>query len=166
MSQINLSLFPLRYMSPLSKLILLRKRPKGKWKKNHLNRRRNAAIPMLSLESPAMCTRSKKMDPASPAMSTRSNRRLSLWSTCMYVSLDLWLSCQCEIARLCKLQLCVNLLVEFMTLFMDLSSCYTKNLIILLSMWCYILWIFSFKNDELHHYTKMQKIYTKSKYVA
>ena len=95
MSQINLSLFPLRYMCPLSKLILLRKRPKGKWKP-HLNRRRNAAIPMLSLESPAMGTRSKKMDPASPAMSTRSNRRLSLWSSCMYVSLDLWLSCQCD----------------------------------------------------------------------
>ena len=141
MSQINLSLFPLRYMCPLSKLILLRKRPKGKWK-NHLNRRRNAAIPMLSLESPAMGTRSKKMDPASPAMSTRSKRRLSLWSSCIwlgascdshvYVNLhvlnfnSMWTYC-IQLWQ-CDLVISVNLHVSIYgdILFMHLSSGYTQ----------------------------------------
>jgi hypothetical protein len=40
--------------------------------------KKTTAIPMLPLDSPAMGTRSKKMDPASPALSTRSKRRLSL----------------------------------------------------------------------------------------
>jgi hypothetical protein len=35
-------------------------------------------IPAVPLDSPAMCTRSKFLSPASPAMSTRSKRRLSL----------------------------------------------------------------------------------------
>ena len=35
-------------------------------------------IPMVPLDSPAMGTRSKKCQPSSPAMSTRSRRRLSL----------------------------------------------------------------------------------------
>ena len=35
-------------------------------------------IPMVPLDSPAMGTRSKKWQPSSPAMSTRSRRRLSL----------------------------------------------------------------------------------------
>ena len=37
-----------------------------------------ASIPMLPFDSAAMGTRSKRVDPASPAMSTRSKRRLSL----------------------------------------------------------------------------------------
>ena len=35
-------------------------------------------LPMVPLDNPAMGTRSKKFNPASPAMSTRSKRRLSL----------------------------------------------------------------------------------------
>lgn len=35
-------------------------------------------IPMVPFDSPTMGTRSKKVNPANPAMSTRSKRRLSL----------------------------------------------------------------------------------------
>ena len=35
-------------------------------------------IPVVPLDNPAMGTRSKKLCPASPAMNTRSKRRLSL----------------------------------------------------------------------------------------
>ncbi|XP_037430955.1 uncharacterized protein LOC119297171 [Triticum dicoccoides] len=35
-------------------------------------------IPMVPQDSPAMCTRRKKFNSASPSMSTRSKRRLSL----------------------------------------------------------------------------------------
>uniref|UniRef100_A0A453RMH8 Uncharacterized protein n=1 Tax=Aegilops tauschii subsp. strangulata TaxID=200361 RepID=A0A453RMH8_AEGTS len=35
-------------------------------------------IPMVPQDSPAMCTRSKKINSARPSMSTRSKRRLSL----------------------------------------------------------------------------------------
>lgn len=39
---------------------------------------KKTCIPMKPFDSPAIGTGSKKMDPASPAMSTRSKRRLSL----------------------------------------------------------------------------------------
>ena len=42
------------------------------------NAKKKTTIPMQPLDSPAMGTRSKKMAPACPAMSTRSKRRLSL----------------------------------------------------------------------------------------
>jgi len=42
------------------------------------SKKKKTTIPVLTLNSPAMGTRSKKLDPASPAMSTRSKRRLSL----------------------------------------------------------------------------------------
>jgi len=42
------------------------------------NAKKKTTIPMQPLDSPAVGTRSKKMDPARPAMSTRSKRRLSL----------------------------------------------------------------------------------------
>jgi hypothetical protein len=40
--------------------------------------KKQTTIPMAPLDSPAMGTRSKRMDSGSPAMSTRSKRRLSL----------------------------------------------------------------------------------------
>ncbi|KAM0873465.1 hypothetical protein ACQ4PT_038055 [Festuca glaucescens] len=47
--------------------------------KGKSNKKRCAEkIPMVPLDSPAMCTRSKNLNPGSPAMSTRSKRRLSL----------------------------------------------------------------------------------------
>ncbi|RLM68872.1 uncharacterized protein C2845_PM17G10070 [Panicum miliaceum] len=49
-----------------------------KIKRKQPTKKKNATIPMLPLDSPVMCTSSKKMDPFSPAMSTRSKRRLSL----------------------------------------------------------------------------------------
>jgi hypothetical protein len=42
------------------------------------NSKKKTTIPMQPLDSPAMGTRSKKMDPARLSMSTRSKRRLSL----------------------------------------------------------------------------------------
>ena len=47
---------------------------------------------MHALDSPAMGTRSKKMDSASSAMSTRSKRRLSLWSISLSV-MYVWTAC-------------------------------------------------------------------------
>ena len=52
-------------------------KPKAKAKAKQ-NAKKKTTIPMQPLDSPAMGTRSKKMDPASPAMSTRCKRRLSL----------------------------------------------------------------------------------------
>ena len=52
-------------------------KPKAKAKAKQ-NAKKKTTIPMQPLDSPAMGTRSKKMDPASPAMSIRSKRRLSL----------------------------------------------------------------------------------------
>jgi hypothetical protein len=49
-----------------------------KKKKKKAPARKITIIPMLLLDSPAMGTRSKKLDPASPVLSTRSKRRLSL----------------------------------------------------------------------------------------
>jgi hypothetical protein len=51
---------------------------KKKKKKKKAPARKITIIPMLLLDSPAMGTRSKKLDPASPVLSTRSKRRLSL----------------------------------------------------------------------------------------
>ncbi|WVZ87823.1 hypothetical protein U9M48_034399 [Paspalum notatum var. saurae] len=53
----------------------LNKKAKAKRKKKETPK---APIPMLPFDSPPMGTRSKRLDPASPAMSTRSKRRLSL----------------------------------------------------------------------------------------
>ena len=52
-------------------------KPKAKPKAPQ-NAKKKTNIPMQPLDSPAMGTRRKKMAPASPAMSTRSKRRLSL----------------------------------------------------------------------------------------
>ena len=52
-------------------------KPKAKSKAKQ-NAKKKTTIPMHALDSPAMGTRSKKMDSASSAMSTRSKRRLSL----------------------------------------------------------------------------------------
>ena len=52
-------------------------KPKAKAKAKQ-NAKKKTTIPMHALDSPAMGTRSKKMDSASSAMSTRSKRRLSL----------------------------------------------------------------------------------------
>ena len=51
---------------------------KAKRKMKQPSKKKKKTIPVLTLDSPAMGTRSKKLDPASPAMSTRSKRRLSL----------------------------------------------------------------------------------------
>jgi len=51
---------------------------KAKRKMKQPSKKKKTTIPVLTLNSPAMGTRSKKLDPASPAMSTRSKRRLSL----------------------------------------------------------------------------------------
>ena len=54
-------------------------RPKAKKKPMaKQNAKKKTIIPVQPLDSPAMGTRSKKMDPARPSMSTRSKRRLSL----------------------------------------------------------------------------------------
>jgi len=48
---------------------------KAKSKKKKEPTKKKTTIPMLPLDSPAMGTRSKKVDPDSHAMSTRSKRR-------------------------------------------------------------------------------------------
>jgi hypothetical protein len=47
---------------------------RGKTKKKECTEK----LPMVLVDSPAMCKRSKIFKPASPAMNTRSKRRLSL----------------------------------------------------------------------------------------
>jgi hypothetical protein len=49
----------------------------GKRKKKQIAKK-NPIYPMVPLNSPAMSNRSKKTDPTSPAMGTRSKRRLNL----------------------------------------------------------------------------------------
>jgi hypothetical protein len=63
---------------------------KTKRKRKQPSKKKNTTISMLSLDSPAMCTRSKKLDPASPAMSTHRWICLGVSELiCMFVSLDL-----------------------------------------------------------------------------
>ena len=60
--------------APTSKTV----KAKAKTKTKRNNIAKDIAIKPLILDSPAMGTRSKICNPASPAMSTRSKRRLSL----------------------------------------------------------------------------------------
>ena len=81
MAQINLNLFQLfpgaEGQSTVKAKAKRKAKPKAKEKAKQ-NAKKKTIIPMQPLDSPAMGTRSNKMDPASPAMSTRSKRRLSL----------------------------------------------------------------------------------------
>ena len=82
------------------------------------NAKKKTNIPMQPLDSPAMGTRRKKMAPASPAMSTRSKRRLSLWwiscicsPSMMYVWTTLFVLCLCSNLDVCvNWNACVNLI--------------------------------------------------------
>jgi len=60
--------------APTSKTV----KAKAKTKTKRKNIAKDIAIKSLILDSPAMDTRSKIYNPVSPAMSTRSKRRLSL----------------------------------------------------------------------------------------
>lgn len=51
-------------------------------KKKKLPSTKNVNTSSVPLDSPSMCTRSKKIQPPNPATSTRSKRRLSLWCAC------------------------------------------------------------------------------------
>ena len=62
--------------APTSKTVKAKAKTKTKTKRKNIAK--DIAIKPLILDSPAMGTRSKICNPASPAMSTRSKRRLSL----------------------------------------------------------------------------------------
>jgi hypothetical protein len=57
------------------KMATRKEKAKGKVRPNSKSKKMKIIVPH---DSPAMCTRSKRVEPPSPAMATRRKRRLSL----------------------------------------------------------------------------------------